>query len=144
MSIEDFAHMWDGSDDGWTLHYFDRKAWRITVRFPQGRPAIHDVAKLREFDDDLQNIPTSKIWEQLRDLPSYSLASEFSNVDIHTKMKRGKELGLNCDCICIDHSGYLAVHANGSAMIIEDDEEAGQVTQRMLDAGVPVVQTHVD
>ncbi len=144
MAIEEFAHMWDGSDDGWTLHYFDRKAWRITVRFPEGRPSIHDVSKLRQLDDDLRNVPASSLWTQLRDVASYSLASELSNVDIHAKMQVGTELGLHCECECIDKSGYLAVHVNGSAMIIEDDDEARQVTQRMLDAGVPVVETHID
>lgn len=46
--------------------------------------------------------------------------------------------------ICVDHSGYLAVHLNGSAMIIEDDDEAKQVTHRMLAAGVTIAETHVD
>ncbi len=144
MAIEELAHMWDGSDAGWTLHYFDRKAWRITVRFPEARASIHDVAKLRQFDDDLRNVPASNLWEQLRDLACYTLASEFSNIDINAKMKRGSELGLHCECVCVDCSGYLPVDVNGFAMIIEDDNEAKQVTQRMLDAGVPVVQTHVD
>lgn len=144
MALEDLAHLWDGSDDGWTLHYFDRKVWRITVRFPEGHPSLRDVSKLRQFDDDLRDVPASSLWQQLRCLASHLLAGEFSNRDIHAKMKRGSELGLHCECVCIDHSGYLPVHVNGSALIIEDDNEAKQVSQLMLDAGVPVVQTHVD
>ncbi len=144
MPLEDFAHMWDGTDDGWTLHFFDRKEWQITVRFTTGRPTIQDITKLRNFDDVLLNLPASSLWGQLRDVDRYTLQTNFSSVDVHSKMQRGTELGFQCECVCIDRSGYLAVHLNGAAMIIEDDDEAKQVTQRMIAAGVPIVETHID
>ena len=78
------------------------------------------------------------------DVVRYRLSLFIDNIDINAKMKRGSELGLHCECVCVDCSGYLPVDVNGFAMIIEDDNEAKQVTQRMLDAGVPVVQSHVD
>ena len=144
MPFEDFAHMWDGTDDGWTLHYFDRKEWQITVRFPGGRPTIQDIVKLRNFDEDLLILPASSLWGQLRDVDRCTLQTNVSSVEVHSKMERGNELGFQCECVCVDRSGYLAVHLNGSAMIIEDEEEAKQVTQRMIAAGVPIVETHVD
>ncbi len=102
-----------------------------------------DIERLRQIDEDLHNIPASSFWDQLRHVNSYSLPTESSNIDIDAKMKRGRDLGLQCESVCVDHSGYLAVHLNGSAMIIEDDE-AKQVTHRMLAAGVPIAETYVD
>ncbi len=115
MAIEEFAHMWDGTDDGWTLHYFYRKEWKITVRFPEGRPTIQDIAKLRNFVEGLLNLPASSLWGQLRAVDRYTLQKNFSSVEVHSKMERGNELGLHCECVCVDRSGYLAVHLNGGS-----------------------------
>lgn len=51
---------------------------------------------------------------------------------------------LRTSVVPVNRSSCLPVSRDGSAMIIEDDRLAEEVAQRMIEAGVPAQEIHVD
>ena len=144
MTLDEYRHLWDGSEPGWTLHRFDRIVWRITFNFAPDGAAQSDLIALRKLLPALRAQPISNVVASLRGQSSYELPEELGNIDMRNLMDAAKTLGLETHAESIDRGGYLPVHTDGSALIIEDDDESKLVAERMLAAGVPVTEIHVD
>ena len=144
MTLDEYRHLWDGSEPGWTLHRFDRTVWRITFSFASNGPSQSDIIALRKLLASLCSKPISQVLAQLRGQAAYELPNELGNIEMRNLMDTARELGLQPNAESIDRGGYLPVHSDGSAMIIEDDAESALVAEQMLAAGVPVTEIHVD
>lgn len=144
MSIDEHRHLWDGSEAGWTLHQFNRLAWRISFPFSPDGPTQSDIVALRKLLPELRSTPISNVLDELRGRMSYDVPDELGNIDMRDLMDAANKLGLQPKAESIDRGGYLPVHTDGGAMIIEDDDIAALVAERMLAAGVPVTEVHVD
>lgn len=136
--------MWDGSQPGWTLQHFDRIEWAVTFNFASTGPSAREVSSLRTLLDAFRDLPMSDVLAQLRGLQTYTTPEPLGNLEMRWIVDRANRIGLDTTPSPTDRSGYLSVFSDCSAMIIEDDDLAAQVTQRMLDAGVPVQHIHVD
>jgi hypothetical protein len=143
-SLDEYRHLWDGSESGWTLQRFDRIEWCITFHFSPSGPNKSEIAALRKLLDEFRNLPVSDVWQQLRGRSTFTLPREVGNIDMRELIDCARELGLNVTADSIDRGGYLPIHNDESALLIEDDEIAVQVAERMIAAGVPVTEVHVD
>ncbi|GAB5517732.1 hypothetical protein [Rhodopirellula baltica] len=144
MTLDEYRHLWDGSEPGWTLHRFDRIVWRITFSFAPNGAVQSDIIALRKLLPALRAQPISNVVASLRGQASYELPEELGNIDMRNLMDAANTLGLEPHAESIDRGGYLPVHADGSALLIENDDESKLVAERMLAAGVPVTEIHVD
>lgn len=144
MSIDEFSHLWDGSESGWTLYHYNRMEWEVTFHFSDDGPTLTEVAAMRDTLDDFRDQPVRSIWDKLRGSSSYSIPETLSNLEVRWLVDRTDRASLRTSVVPVDRSGYLPVNRDGSAMIIEDDRRAQAVVQRMIAAGVPVEEIHVD
>jgi len=144
MSLDDYAHLWDGTETGWKLHHYDRKEWLVTFRFFSDGPTLEEIRKLRGLLDEFRDTPMSEVWKRLRGQASYALANTLSNLEMRRLTDNAKHLDLTVSVDPVDRSGYLPVYSDGSAMIIEEDVIAAEVARRMIEAGVEVQEVHVD
>ncbi len=143
-AIDAYRHLWDGSEPGWKIHHIERVMWRITFAFEGDGPTECEVAAMRILLDEFRNIPAVDVWRRLRGCASYTAANEQGNIDSRSLIDAALNLGLSARAEPIDRGGYIPVSPDGTALVIEDDEIAGQVTQKMIAAGIPVEIVHVD
>ena len=144
MPIDEFSHLWDGSESGWTLHHYNRMEWTISFQFGDDGPTLAEISAMRNVLDDLRNQPVKSIWDKLRGKTSYLLSETLSNLEMRWLVDKADRASLRTSVEPVDRSGYLPVSLDGSAMIIEDDRLADEVARRMIEAGVPVQEIHVD
>ncbi|OUC16211.1 MAG: hypothetical protein B0A82_02855 [Alkalinema sp. CACIAM 70d] len=145
MALNDFQHLWDGSESGWKLIRVERQTWRLTFTFAESGPSLKEISSLRCLLDEFHDMPVNVVFSRLRSQAAYLLPRNLSNLEMHSLMKQAQQLGLRASVVEDDQSGYLPVDENGSALIIEDDMVAREVENRMLEAGVVVVEiTHFD
>lgn len=144
MSLDEYAYLWNGTQPGWRLQYFCRMEWLITFRFSLNGPTLEEVRKLRGLPDEFRDTPTSEVWNRLRGQQSYTLADARSNLEMRRLTEDAGRLQLPVSVEARDDSGYLPVHVDGFALVIEDDTIADKVARRMIEAGVEVEEIHVD
>ena len=118
--------------------------WTVTFQFGNDGPTLGEISAMRETLDHLRNQPVKSIWNKLRGMPTYSLPETLSNLEMRWLIDKADRASLRTSVVPADRSGYLPVNIDGSAMIIEDDRLAEKVAQRMIAAGVPVEEIHVD
>ena len=144
MTLDEYRHLWDGSEPGWTLHRFDRIVWSITFSFAANGPSQSDIIALRKLLPALRAQPLSQVLAELRGQSVYEMPDELGNIDMRNLMDAANKLGLQPNAESIDRGGYLPVHTGGNAMIIEYDDVAARVAEKMLAAGIAVTEVHVD
>lgn len=144
MCLADFEFLWDGSQPGWTLHRIDRVEWTIRFRFGETGASQAEIVALRKLVPELRDEPIVTVSQQLRQEHDYTFPRALGNLEVRALMEAARKAGLVATADSIDRGGYLPVDAEGHALIIEDDRLAAQVAERMIAAGVPVVEIHVD
>ena len=142
--MDEYRHMWDGTEPGWTLTRVDRLTWRVVVAFDPSGPTKAEVIQLRKLLKEFQDIPTADVWNCLRGKTSYPVQSDFGNIDARRLYDQATKAGLRATISSRDEGGYLPISPGGMATIIEDDVVAQQVVARMMEAGVPVKSVEVD
>lgn len=143
-TIDEYRHLWDGSEPGWKLHRVHCTVWRMTFRFSDSGPTGSEVLSLRRLLDAFRDQPMTEVWAQLRRRPSYAVGHELSEIEMRRLAERARQASLRFTAEPIDRGGYLPIAPDGSALIIEDDDLAARVIRRMLDAGVPVEMIEAD
>jgi hypothetical protein len=143
--LDEYRHMWDGTEPGWTLTRVDRLTWRVVFAFDPSGPTKAEVIRLRKLLKESQDVPTAEVWNCLRGATSYQAQEEFGNLDAKRLHGQATKAGLRATFTSRDEGGYLPISPLGMATIIEDDDMARQVIARMMEAGVSVKNiTHVD
>ncbi len=82
MSIDEYSHLWDGTESGWTLHHYNRVEWKFTFCFGDDGPTLADISAMRETLDDFRDQPVKSIWDKLRGKATYSMPETLSNLEM--------------------------------------------------------------
>jgi hypothetical protein len=144
MSIDEFRHMWDGSEPGWTLHHYHRSESTITFHFLESGPTSSEILALKKLLDEFRDRPMSEVFQELRGQLTYTLSRTLGSMESYRLTEAARRLGLNVKVDAIDRSSYLPEHSDGYVSLIEDDELAAEVARRMIAAGVPVIEAYVE
>lgn len=144
MPIDEYRHLWDGSEPGWTLHRVEHIAWSVSFSFSETGPTPSEIVALRKLLDEFRNSSMPAVLQQLRGQSTYMMPYELGNIEMRQLVDSARELGLEVKAESIDRGGYLPVSSEGHALIIEDDDISAQVKERMIAAGVPITDVHVD
>ncbi len=95
---------------------------------------------MRKLVDELRELPTSEVLARLRGVREYDLGI-MSGIHAGYVARDAKRLGLNVVTIDKSETTYLPIHkVDKHALVIEDDDLAKKVTQKMLDEGVPIIE----
>ncbi|MCE9556974.1 MAG: hypothetical protein K8T91_26810 [Planctomycetes bacterium] len=143
-NVDEFQQMWDGSEPGWRLVKVHRNTWRVIFHFGENGASKIEMVALRKILNELRDVPPEQVWRQLQSSPSYEYPEDLGNIESCELVNAAQSVGLAATAKSVDRGGYLPIAADGSAMIIEDDELAEQVTQKMIASGVPIEQMEVD
>ena len=49
MSLDEYRHLWDGSESGWTLHRVDHVVWSVSFSFSETGPSQSEILALRKL-----------------------------------------------------------------------------------------------
>lgn len=141
--LDDYAHLWDGSEPGWRLHVTNHLMWRIRIVFSDSRPTTRELRAMRRLLPELRAQPVREVMASLGCASSYDLPAAVGNIEMYDLMRRAEALGLNAKATVEDHSWGVPVR-DGCALVIEDEQLARRVWEQMEAAGVPVHFTEVD
>ena len=144
MSLDEYRYLWDSSQPGWTLNRVNQLDWNVTFHFAGTGPTPAEVSAIRSLLDCFRDTPMSAVWSQLRGQSSYMLKDTLGNLEMRWLVDASDRAGLKTSVSSINSGGCLPVHVDGHMLIIEDDGLAAQVAQKMIGAGVPVSDTHID
>jgi hypothetical protein len=139
--LDEMCHLWDGSED-WFLsaHYMDEI--HLKVVFAGGAPSIQEIGALRKLLNEYRDRPLQQIKEQVGSVREFDLGI-WPGFEAQPILNRAEGLGLNVIGTDKSHIGYLPVHiddaGNQTGLIIDDEELDRRVTQKMLEAGVPII-----
>jgi len=142
--IDEYRYLWDGSEPGWRLRETDFTVHYISFCFGECGPSKADVLALRRLLDEFRDRPMHEVWNQLRGSESYTIPRDFTNLEMRSLVERAERAGLTVTLDGEQRGGYLPISADGGALIIEDDELAKAVAEKMIAAGVPVEHEHID
>lgn len=144
MDIEEYCFLWDGSEDGWELHYTDHLIWTAKFHFGDSGASQKEIIALRKLIPELGKLSLSESVKMLKRETSYICKTHYGNIESRSLADESKVLGLKCELVSKQIGGYLPVR-NGLALVIEDEEISKIACQKMKDAGMPVIaHTHVD
>lgn len=144
MSIEEFKYLWDGSENGWFLQHTDRVVWHLIIHFGEMGPSNLEIRKLHKIVPELNSKKVTSIYKELKGHSSYRTQENYGNIESRALHSQAIELGLNVELESKQIGGYLPISIDNSALIIEDDSLANMVVKNMIEAGVKIVEVHVD
>jgi hypothetical protein len=137
--LADFEHLWDGSQE-WVLTRHEHDAARIIIRFTGGLQP-RDLAAIRMLLPEFQNLPPTDVKRRLLHQTELSLGP-LPTREALDLAQRAAVVGLEAGVVDASYTDYQPLQRTDAgvfALIIEDNDFAQRVCQRMLKAGVPVV-----
>jgi hypothetical protein len=140
--LDDFAFLWDGSQSGWRIRKTYHRTWHVWVMLSQG-PTVDEIRRVRQLDPSLGSLSAREAMARLRGATTVELPGPVGNIEMRVLVERARALGLQTRVELEDRSSCLPVR-NGEALLIEPDDLARQVVERMEAAGLPVNLVEVD
>lgn len=145
MSIEKYQYLWDGSDEGWVLHFTDHVVWYITYLFSSLGPSKDEIVALRKVVPEFKGRTLSDVLKMVKSVQDYKVENSYGNIEAKRLGGEIRNLGLKFKMEAVQIGGYLPVSKDNVALVIEDDQINIAVCKKMLEAGVPVICcAHVD
>mgnify|MGYP000521896895 CR=1 FL=1 len=144
MVLEEYKYLWDGSDNGWYLQYLESTSWFLIFRFSEEGPEKHELTKLHRLVPELKGKSLPFLYRKLKGQSEYCTEESYGNIEVRELENKSKDLFLNVQVKAIDSSGYLPMHRQGSALLIEDEHLSALITKKMIEEGVEVVVVHAD
>ncbi len=139
--IEELRELWSGPESGWTLHRSYSARHKLFILLGPTPVTVAQLRALRMLSGQLQEVP-------LRDLKSRIpadgrvLIGEFHGRLVRDVAEKAKHLGLRFEVESLVRDVYLPVNRKtGLTWLIEDAETAQRVAERMMAAGMPVIDT---
>ena len=140
-----FAFLWEGSAPEWCIRATYVYERRIVVLFDPPGPSARDVAAMREVFDELRGRSVQAVWADVVGKTHIPLAEVYSPVNAPSVVVAARRRGLRVDMQAIEIVHRIPVNRRTEqALIIESDELAARVVERMLAAGVPCEHVEVD
>lgn len=134
--LAELSYLWTSGE--WGLHKIHRSLARIFFCFPAGRPSLNDLIAVRSLVPKFSNAPISLLKAEVGELNEFAVG-EFGGIEARRLEAEVQARGLAVRMEDMSDTGYLPVSAQGTALIIEDNELAALATEEMLRRGVPVV-----
>ena len=136
--LHDFEYLWQAGSE-WGLSQRIQAATELVIVFPAGQPTTKELVSLRQISPAHRNTPVAALKASLSDTPNLSLG-DFSAYQAHELAAAARQHGLQVQLNDRTEISYLPVHKRtGDALIIEDDQLARAVTERMINAGVTII-----
>jgi hypothetical protein len=129
---DDQSHMWDGSQEGWTLIGSRRHEVIVALRTTLGELSAPRLRALRSVWGDARLDACSAFDMELsRGARTAEQAAELAALV--------RAAGFDCEVrTSVDYVPHRERNGHAVVTVIEDDEEHTRITQRMLAAGVRV------
>jgi hypothetical protein len=144
MSIEEFEYLWDGSERGWFLQHIDHVVWHLIIHFGEMRPSNLEISKLHKILPELNSKKITSIYTEIKGHSIYRTQENYGNLESRALYSQAVELGLNVELESEQIGGYLPISIDNFALIIENDSLASTVVKNMIEAGVKIVEVHID
>jgi hypothetical protein len=144
MSIEELKYLWDGSESGWCIYHIDHVVWHLIIHFGESGPSNQEISKLHKIVPELRSKKITSIYKELKGHSIYRTQENYGNMESRRLYSQSIELGLNVELQSEQIGGYLPISKDNSALIIEDDSLANMVVEKMIEAGVRIMEVHVD
>lgn len=144
MNLEKYQHMWDGSEPGWQLYKIDKTSWTLTIEFGHSGPTKKELMTLHKIIPELRSKKITDIYRELKTLNSYESNDVYGNIEAREIYELAQENGLNANLTSNQSINYIPVCKDNMVTLIEDDEVADKVKEKMLAAGVTIVNIHHD
>lgn len=141
--LDDFAFLWDGSQQGWRLQKINHRTWHVWVMLSTEGPTVDEIRRVRQLDPSLGSLGAREAMARLRGATTVELPGPVGNIEMRALVERARALGLQTRVELEDRSSCLPMR-NGEALLIELDDLARQVVERMEAAGLPVDLVEVD
>jgi len=147
--IEEYRHLWDGSEN-WELHAFHYSQSELEIVFEGARPTPREILALRKLLYEYGNLPMQELKASIGDLPRLKIGN-YRNSRAQKLQVEAQRLGLSIYATDTSRTGYLPIFTGKSditglsvseALVIENNELAERVTKRMRAAGVPVTESY--
>jgi hypothetical protein len=144
MSIKEFKYLWGGSEHGWFLQHIDHVLWHLIIHFGEMGPSNLEISKLHKILPELNSKKITSIYTELKGHSIYRTQENYGNIESRALYSQAIELGLNVELESEQIGGYLPISIDNFALIIEDASLANIVVKNMIEAGVKIVEVHVD
>jgi hypothetical protein len=100
---------------------------------------------MREVFAELRGRTAAKVWAAVRGKEWLALDTVYGPIDAPRLVDAARGRGLRVEVRPTDTISYLPHNTTtGVALLIEDDEEAAVIANRMLAEGVPVDREEID
>ncbi len=144
MSIEDYKYLWDGTEPGWVLQHHDHTDWYLLFQFSDDGPSKEEIAKMHKCVPELREENLPYVYRILKGTSSFRTGEAVGNIEARDMHRTALELGLKVEMAADQISSYLPIYNEKQALLIEDEDLSQQIAKKMIEAGVPVVEVHVD
>jgi hypothetical protein len=137
--LSEYEYLWD-KRNGWGLSQHTYSEISINVIFSNNIPNMKEIFDIRKLSKEFREISIVKIKSKIGN-NGKAFIGKFGSIEANRIINRAKELNLTLGVIeeCI--ITYLPVNKESkNALIIEDDELANNITKRMLDEGIPIIE----
>lgn len=128
---------WDRTHD-WVVQCFESDRAELTVLFEGARPALNELAALRQCLSQFRDLPPAAARARAGTDGRLALG-ELPGPEPRRLSDDLRRAGLQAELRNTSAVTYLPLdRTTGAAWIVENDEEARRLAERMIQAGVPV------
>lgn len=135
--LDEFAFLWDGSQPGWRLQWINSQVWHVRVRFAPEGSTVDEIRRLRQLVPSFGALTAREAMAQLRGKSVFDLPEPLGNIETRSLVEQARALGLETEVEVEERSTFLPIR-DGEVLIIEIDELARRVGERMKAEGLPV------
>jgi hypothetical protein len=144
MSIEDYKYLWDGSQPGWELQHHDHTDWYLVFEFTGSGPSKEEIANMHKCVPELREEKLPHVYRILKGTSSFRTSEPVGNIEAREMHRTARELDLKVTMEAQQISSYLPIYKEKQVLLIEDGDLSQQIAKKMIEAGVPVVEVHID
>jgi len=143
--LNEYRHMWDGSEEDWKLIQYDSSVFLVEFNFNESGPNRREFQSVVEFIGLLPNENETEAWERLRECSGIGKAAPLGPSRMKLLRQHESENDLNLTVLCIEPIDHLVLTPNGLHYNwLTRPELRSPVVAKMLESGVDVVQEHLD
>jgi hypothetical protein len=144
-SLDEFRHMWNGTQSGWKLIVYDSPVYLVEFRFDDSGPNRREFLSVVRYVGPLPDETENEMWERLRECTGIAIAAPLGPTQMELLRQDEAENALDLTVHTIDKGDYLVLTPDGLHQNWLDDPQARlPVVMKMLEAGVDTIYGHLD
>jgi hypothetical protein len=138
-SIDQFAYLWDGSEEGWTVRIEYRSSSQITVLFGGDSPTTREIAAVRKLSPELARLTVTEVIARVARRPRLVIGT-YGTIETWRLQEAAAALGLRLELASKQTVSYLPMNEKtGMAVIISDAEVARRVGEEARARGIAIL-----